>query len=78
MSSSFPFSDNVNMKHSTIDQQLDDLERILERSRLFNVTWKLGDTIIGVSKEGRAGSGQKMDVLGFSVGRQGEYRTSWV
>ena len=56
-------TDNCNMKHESIDQQLDDLERILQRSRIYNVTWKLADLVVGVAKDGK----QKISILGFSV-----------
>ena len=60
------YADNLNIKAPTTDQLLSIYEKILERSRMFNLTWKLSDTHIGMST---SGADDELEILGFSVGQ---------
>ena len=60
------YADNMNVKAETTDELLVIYEKILERSRLFNLTWKLSDTHIGMAT---SGAEDELEILGFSVGQ---------
>ena len=62
------YADNMNVKSPSIGQLLSLYERILERSRLFNLTWKLSDTHIAMST---SRSDEEFECLGFTIGKNG-------
>ena len=62
------YADNMNIKAPSIGQLLNLYEKILKRSRLFNLTWKLSDTHIAMST---SRPDEEFECLGFSIGKNG-------